>query len=184
MNHDKHSDRNHNNSNHDRNHDDDAQRHDEQSTGSSLENILERHLSDIDAEHALLMRMWNTPGPGEEATTPVDAATSATAAGDQAEARTGHVTVLHQARALTAGDLRAALIGIPDDQPVALDVPLDPGGLVLHRYVLTSTAPAVLLLADEDEVLDPSLVLRGDFPTGVYEVPTDDADGETSSHPR
>ena len=182
MNHDSHSDHGYNDD------DDDALRHDEQGTGSFLENILERHLADIDAEHALLMRMWNAPGPGEEATTLIDAtsasATSATAVGDQAEATPGHVTVLHQARALTAGDLRAALIGIPDDQPVALDVPLDPGGLVLQRYVLTSTAAAVLLLADEDEVLDPSLVLRGDFPTGVYEIPTDDADGETSSPPR
>lgn len=182
MNYDSHSDRSHND--HDRNHDDDALRHDEQSTGSSLENILERHLTDLDAEHALLMQMWNTPGPGEAVSAPVDAATSATAAEIQAEAAPGHVTVVHQARALTAGDLRAALIGIPDDQPVALDVPLDPGGLVLHRYVLTSTAPAVLLLAEEDEILDPSLVLRGDFPTGVYEVPTDEADDETSSRPR
>ncbi|WP_380162654.1 DUF6225 family protein [Kineococcus sp. R86509] len=147
----------------------DAPHEAEQLPVGSLEDILEHHMADVDAEHALLLRMWNIPGRGKEATTLVDATVS------QAEAAPGHVTVLHQARALTAGDLRAALIGLPDDQPVAIDVPLDPGGLVLHRYVLTSTAATVLLLADEEEVLDPSLVLRGDFPTGVYEIPTEDA---------
>jgi hypothetical protein len=136
-------------------------------TGSHLENYLAQHLDDVEAEHALLLRMWNTPHPVDD--------DSAAEAPSEAlpEASPGHVTVLHQARALTAGDLRAALIGVPDNQPIAIDVPLIPGGLELHRHVLTAIGGAYLLLADEDEVLDPSFVLRTDYPTGVYEIPDD-----------
>ncbi|NIZ93390.1 DUF6225 family protein [Kineococcus rubinsiae] len=137
-------------------------------TGSHLENYLAQHLHGVDAEHALLQRMWDTRHPAED-----DGTTDRADHPDAVpEAAPGHVTVLHQARALTAGDLRAALLGVPDDQPIAIDVPLDPGGLKLHRHVLTAIGGAYLLLADEDEVLDPSFVLRTDYPTGVYEVPT------------
>lgn len=166
-------------------------------SAGSLEDILQHHLSDVEDEHALLLRMWNQPtAKSHEAKSPMDEShqvknrkddgagspdgPGGPGAGPELRTQTtpGQVTVLHQARALTAGDLRAALIGLPDEQPVAIDVPLDPGGLVLHRYVLTSTTAAVLLLADEDDVLDPSLVLRGDFPTGVYEIPTEIAAAE------
>lgn len=153
---------------------DDAAGNGELTSTGSLEDILERHLSDVEAEHALLLSMWNATDAKNHSSDDAEGL-SRPDAGSALQTTPGHVTVLHQARALTAGDLRAALIGLPDDQPVAIDVPLDPGGLVLHRYVLTSTAPTVLLLPDEEEVLDPSLVLRGDFPTGVYEIPTDDA---------
>lgn len=132
-----------------------------------LQDALQSHLAEVDAEHALLLAIWNTPGPGQDDTTGHGLQHPAVAL----EASPGHVTVLHRAHALTAGDLRAALVGVPDEQPVAVDVPLDPGGLQLHRHVLTATGGAYLLLADEDEVLDPSFVLRTDYPTGVYEVP-------------
>jgi len=164
----------------------------QEQTGSHLENYFAQHLDDVDAEHALLQRMWDTPHPADD-----DSATDPLTghAGAVPEAAPGHVTVLHQARVLTAGDLRAALLGVPDNQPIAIDVPLDPGGLELHRHVLTAIGGAYLLLADEDEVLDPSFVLRTDYPTGVYEVPTDaqreagqsaagqSAAGQTQEHP-
>jgi len=59
--------------------------------------------------------------------------------------------------------------------------------LELHRHVLTAIGGAYLLLADEEEVLDPSFVLRTDFPTGVYEIPDDasrDASGAEGQHGR
>ncbi|NIZ90293.1 DUF6225 family protein [Kineococcus rubinsiae] len=157
-------------------------------TGHCLEDVLAQHLHDVDAEHALLLRMWNTPHPADDESTPDD---DASAAGDVPkhaaaglEAAPGHVTVLHQARALTVGDLRAALLGVPDDRPIAIDVPLDPGGFELHRHVLTITGGAYLLLADEEEVLDPSFVLRTDFSTGLYELPTDTTPGAAGTDPR
>lgn len=158
-------------------HDDDNARDAQPSpdpTPGSLENLLDRHLDDLDAEHALLLRMWHTDRSA-------DSDRAAPAREDHQvhpETRAGHITVMHTARALTVGDLRAALIGEPDDRPIAIDVPLHPGGLELYRHVLTSTSAVMLLLADDDEVLDPSLVLRGDFPTGGYEIPTDTA-GDT-----
>lgn len=152
--------------------DDESPAHDDahdadQDASPFLQDALQSHLDDVDAEHALLVAMWNTPGPSQD-----DAAGSGPGHLEVVpDTSPGHVTVVHQARALTAGDLRAALVGVPDEQPVAVDVPLDPGGLELHRQVLTAIGGVYLLMADEDEILDPSFVLRTDYPAGVYEVP-------------
>ncbi|NAZ86464.1 DUF6225 family protein [Kineococcus indalonis] len=87
--------------------------------------------------------------------------------------------VEHTARPMTLGDLRRATVGLPDDMPLLADVALDPGSIDLHRHVVLSAGHATAELADGEELIEPVIALRTDFPTGTYEVPADLARRDT-----
>ncbi|WP_432524003.1 DUF6225 family protein [Kineococcus sp. SYSU DK006] len=94
-------------------------------------------------------------------------------------ARPATTLVEHTARPMTLGDLRRATVGLPDDMPLFADVALDPGSIDLHRHVVLSAGHATAELADGEEIIEPVLALRTDFPTGTYEVPADVACRDT-----
>jgi len=68
----------------------------------------------------------------------------------------------HVVDAWTVGQLRAALVGLPDDLPVIVDVAEEPGGDTVDEQVVISAGFGHGIAADGTEFVD------REFPTGHY----------------
>ena len=83
---------------------------------------------------------------------------------------TGRAEFEHTARQWTAGELRAALDGVPDNTPVEVAVPDAPDGDAEDTYVVTGLGYGQVDWADGRGLLEDrrSIEIAADWPSGVY----------------
>lgn len=78
-------------------------------------------------------------------------------------------TVDHVADAWTVGRLRAALVGLPDDLPIIVDVAEEPGGDLVDEQVIIHVGFGHGVAGDGSEFIGRELRIGCEFPTGTYE---------------
>ena len=77
-------------------------------------------------------------------------------------------TVGHVAGAWTVG-LRAALVGLPDDLPIIVDVAEEPGGDLVDEQVVIHVGFGHGVAGDGSEFTGREVRIGCEFPTGTYE---------------
>lgn len=78
-------------------------------------------------------------------------------------------TVDHVADAWTVDRLRAALVGLPDDLPIIVDVAEEPGGDLVDEQVIIHVGFGHGVAGDGSEFIGRELRIGCEFPTGTYE---------------
>lgn len=78
-------------------------------------------------------------------------------------------TVEHVADAWTVGRLRAALVGLPDEMPIIVDVAEEPGGDLVDEQVIIHVGFGHGVAGDGSEFIGRELRIGCEFPTGTYE---------------
>lgn len=78
-------------------------------------------------------------------------------------------TVDHVADAWNVGRLRAALVGLPDDLPIIVDVAEEPGGDLVDEQVIIQVGFGHGVAGDGSEFIGRELRIGCEFPTGTYE---------------
>lgn len=74
----------------------------------------------------------------------------------------------HVVDAWTVGQLRAALVGLPDDLPVIVDVAEEPGGDTVDEQVVISAGFGHGIAGDGTEFVGREFRIGCEFPTGQY----------------
>jgi len=80
----------------------------------------------------------------------------------------GEQTYEHVVDAWTVGQLRAALVGLPDDLPVIVDVAEEPGGDTVDEQVVISAGFGHGIAGDGIEFVGREFRIGCEFPTGQY----------------
>ena len=75
----------------------------------------------------------------------------------------------HVADAWTVGRLRAALIGLPDELPIIVDVAEEPGGDLVDEQVIIHVGFGHGTTGDGSEFIGRELRIGCEFPTGTYD---------------
>ena len=78
-------------------------------------------------------------------------------------------TVEHVADAWTVGRLRAAVVGLPDDLPIIVDVAEEPGGDLVDEQVIIHVGFGHGGAGDGSEFIGREVRIGCEFPTGTYE---------------
>jgi hypothetical protein len=74
----------------------------------------------------------------------------------------------HAQPALTVGQVREALAGLPDYMPISVAVPSQPGGPVDHELVVTAVDHATIEDEQGEHYIDPAVTIVCDYGSGEW----------------